>query len=83
MPDESVPKKPSIAVDHGDAISAPPPKPITASPVAIPGLSGNHRPQKQHVAANIAIRGPLRSTQVPNTAAESPRTTMPTMNAAH
>ncbi len=42
MPDESVPKKPSIAVDHGDAISAPPPKPMTASPVAIPGLSGNH-----------------------------------------
>ena len=42
MPAVSVPNAPSIAVDHGDAISAPPPKPMIASPVAMPGLSGNH-----------------------------------------
>src|SRR5947207_217370 len=33
---------PSIDDDHGDAISAPPPKPMIAMPVAIPGRSGNH-----------------------------------------
>jgi hypothetical protein len=27
---------------HGDAIRAPPPKPMMARPVAIPGRSGNH-----------------------------------------
>src|ERR1700753_2544634 len=27
---------------HGDAISAPPPKPMIARPVAMPGRSGNH-----------------------------------------
>lgn len=32
----------SIAVDHGEAMSAPPPKPMMAMPVAIPGRSGNH-----------------------------------------
>jgi hypothetical protein len=32
----------SIEADHGDAISAPPPKPMIASPVAMPGRSGNH-----------------------------------------
>jgi hypothetical protein len=42
MPAESEPKTSSIAVDHGDAISAPPPKPMIARPVAMPGLSGNH-----------------------------------------
>ena len=29
-------------VDSGDAIMAPPPKPMIAIPVAIPGRSGNH-----------------------------------------
>jgi hypothetical protein len=38
----SAPNAFSIAVDHGDAISAPPPKPMIANPVAIPGRSGNH-----------------------------------------
>jgi hypothetical protein len=42
MPAGSVPNALSIAVDHGDAMSAPPPKPMIASPVAMPGLSGNH-----------------------------------------
>jgi hypothetical protein len=42
MPDDSLPNTSSMAVDHGEAISAPPPKPMIASPVAIPGLSGNH-----------------------------------------
>jgi hypothetical protein len=28
--------------DHGEAISAPPPKPMMARPVAMPGRSGNH-----------------------------------------
>ncbi len=28
--------------DSGDAISAPPPKPMIAMPVAMPGRSGNH-----------------------------------------
>lgn len=42
IPAVLVPKALSIAVDHGDAISAPPPKPMMARPVAIPGLSGNH-----------------------------------------
>jgi hypothetical protein len=42
MPAESLPNTLSICVDHGDAISAPPPKPMIARPVAIPGLSGNH-----------------------------------------
>jgi hypothetical protein len=30
-------------VESGDAIIAPPPKPMIANPVAIPGRSGNHR----------------------------------------
>src|SRR5690349_22034246 len=42
MPVGLVPNKPSIAVDHGDAINAPPPNPMIANPVAMPGLSGNH-----------------------------------------
>ena len=29
-------------VDSGEAISAPPPKPMIAMPVASPGRSGNH-----------------------------------------
>ncbi len=29
-------------VDSGDAMSAPPPNPMIAIPVAIPGRSGNH-----------------------------------------
>ncbi len=29
-------------VDNGDAIIAPPPNPMIAMPVAIPGRSGNH-----------------------------------------
>src|SRR3954451_22955782 len=33
---------PSIDDDHGEAISAPPPKPMIAMPVAMPGRSGNH-----------------------------------------
>lgn len=33
---------PIIDDDHGDAISAPPPKPMMAMPVAMPGRSGNH-----------------------------------------
>ena len=30
------------ATDSGEASIAPPPKPIIAKPVAMPGLSGNH-----------------------------------------
>ena len=32
----------SSAVDSGEAINAPPPKPMIAMPVAMPGRSGNH-----------------------------------------
>jgi hypothetical protein len=32
----------SSLLDSGAAISAPPPKPMIARPVAIPGRSGNH-----------------------------------------
>ena len=32
----------SSASESGEAISAPPPKPMIASPVASPGRSGNH-----------------------------------------
>lgn len=39
---EVTPKALSICVDHGEAMSAPPPKPMMAIPVAIPGRSGNH-----------------------------------------
>ena len=43
MPDvEVAPNAVSIEVDHGDAINAPPPKPMIAIPVAMPGRSGNH-----------------------------------------
>jgi hypothetical protein len=42
MPERSSPKVSSICVDHGEAISAPPPKPMMAMPVAMPGRSGNH-----------------------------------------
>ena len=35
-------KAPSSASESGEAISAPPPKPMMASPVASPGRSGNH-----------------------------------------
>ena len=36
------PKAASSELDQGDAISAPPPKPMIAIPVASPGRSGNH-----------------------------------------
>src|SRR5262245_51175455 len=42
MPEMLVPNEDSILVDHGEAMSAPPPKPMIAMPVAIPGRSGNH-----------------------------------------
>src|SRR5690606_12503166 len=42
MPPVSVPKLDSICADHGEAIRAPPPKPMIAIPVAMPGRSGNH-----------------------------------------
>ena len=42
MPEEPVPKLSSIWADQGEAISAPPPKPMMAIPVAMPGRSGNH-----------------------------------------
>src|SRR5690348_17100879 len=42
MPEESEPKDFSICADHGEAMSAPPPKPMIAMPVAMPGRSGNH-----------------------------------------
>src|SRR3954451_12567517 len=42
MPEVVVPKPASMAVDQGDAINAPPPKPMIAIPVAMPGRSGNH-----------------------------------------
>lgn len=42
MPEESAPKDSSICADQGEAISAPPPKPMIAMPVAMPGRSGNH-----------------------------------------
>src|SRR5690242_21765711 len=38
----SVLKRAMSIVDNGDAIIAPPPKPMIAMPVAIPGRSGNH-----------------------------------------
>src|ERR1044072_6527755 len=42
MPLVSLPKEESISDDQGEAISAPPPKPMIAVPVAMPGRSGNH-----------------------------------------
>jgi hypothetical protein len=42
IPVLSEPKDSSICADHGEAISAPPPNPMMAMPVAMPGLSGNH-----------------------------------------
>lgn len=42
MPTLSAPKDSSICADQGEAISAPPPKPMMAMPVAMPGRSGNH-----------------------------------------
>ncbi len=42
MPERSAPKPSSMAVDQGEAMSAPPPKPMMAMPVAMPGRSGNH-----------------------------------------
>lgn len=42
MPEVSLPKDSSIWADQGEAISAPPPKPMMAMPVAMPGRSGNH-----------------------------------------
>ena len=48
--------------------------------MASPAEPTSQPPQKQHIAANIAMRGPLRSTQVPKIAAESPSTTMPMVN---
>lgn len=42
MPDVVAPNAVSIEVDQGDAINAPPPKPMIAIPVAMPGRSGNH-----------------------------------------
>lgn len=42
MPSLSAPKDSSICALHGDAMSAPPPKPMIAMPVAMPGRSGNH-----------------------------------------
>ena len=33
---------PSNQTDSGDAMNAPPPKPMMAIPVAMPGRSGNH-----------------------------------------
>lgn len=42
MPDLSPPKDSSICADQGEAISAPPPNPMMAMPVAMPGRSGNH-----------------------------------------
>ena len=35
-------KKSISTTDSGEASIAPPPKPIIARPVAMPGLSGNH-----------------------------------------
>ena len=42
MPERSEPKTPASAADQGEAMSAPPPKPMMAMPVAMPGRSGNH-----------------------------------------
>ncbi len=42
MPWESVPKASSMRADQGEAMSAPPPNPMMAMPVAMPGRSGNH-----------------------------------------
>lgn len=42
MPLLSVPKRSISQLDQGEAISAPPPKPMMAMPVAMPGRSGNH-----------------------------------------
>ena len=42
IPELSVPNDSSICADHGEAMSAPPPKPMIAMPVAMPGRSGNH-----------------------------------------
>lgn len=42
IPELSEPKDSSICADQGEAMSAPPPKPMMAMPVAMPGRSGNH-----------------------------------------
>ncbi len=42
MPPLSDPKDSSIWALHGEAMSAPPPNPMMAMPVAMPGRSGNH-----------------------------------------
>ncbi len=42
IPELSEPKDLSICADQGEAMSAPPPKPMMAMPVAMPGRSGNH-----------------------------------------
>lgn len=42
IPSLPVPNESSICADHGEAMSAPPPKPMMAMPVAMPGRSGNH-----------------------------------------
>src|SRR5215831_8409406 len=114
-------KEAMSAVDSGEAIIAPPPKPMIAIPVAIPGRSGNHLmsvetgemypspspmpprtpypsssnqnwcvappsaatsnpPPKQSADANIARRGPTRSSHAPKTAAETPRKTIARLN---
>jgi hypothetical protein len=36
--------------------------------------------QKQHIEMNMAQRGPLRSTLVPNSAADRPSITIPSVN---
>ena len=42
MPERSAPKFSSIPLDQGEAMRAPPPNPMMAMPVAMPGRSGNH-----------------------------------------
>ncbi len=46
--------------------------PASTAPSASPAEPISQPPQKQHIAANMAARGPLRSTQVPKIAADTP-----------
>ncbi|CAM3576032.1 hypothetical protein DESA109040_16890 [Deinococcus saxicola] len=107
-------KRAISAVPSGLPISAPPPKPMMAIPVASPGRSGNHLisvltglmyprprpippitplpsstshsmcsltpraairkpPQNSRALANMVLRGPSRSTHLPNSAELAPR----------
>src|SRR5919199_1616510 len=49
-------------------------------PIATPSADTRKPVEKQIIEMNMAQRGPLRSTAVPKTAAETPSITMPSVN---